>query len=457
MRSLVTAGLILVFAACLSLPHLTNAAPPSPVLTDAQRTHMLTVYGRELAPILLRRDVGPGIHVRRQGRDSNCDFIAATNDVAAIGGNGDEAYARSRTLIAQAPVDYREGFYTVLGPSGSDKPFSLDNLGAAPEAFIGVYEALGYDTILLAAPPDQVNHDFARAVRDQLAAAPTTSFAHLWITPRPYNPRARTLTVPATGERASLLYPYHEVAAIVDPQAPERLILLDGLIGYPVSVALDDLAHQLRGFNKVIVVRKSGLSEKEHLTAQLSGSAQPYAVVGLGGAFLTTARQLWGPSYTQWGRVSGPPLRLHNGTEMVVRLPGEYVLYERGSAGVTLVNLGSWMRDSLAAQNVLRFEQLRATELRNGLRDWAVSHAGSLERFHALYGATLTEEVWMTPETFRSAVLRGAAHPLAHAPTSGYVVVITEGAMLAWSPEQGTTLVPLGLIYLREMRADLGV
>lgn len=240
------------------------------------------------------------------------------------------------------------------------------------------------------------------------------------------------------------------------PQSPDRLIVLDGLIGYPVSIALSDLAHQLRGFNKLIIVRRSGSSADEHLAAQLHGSAQPYAVVGLGGAFLSTARQLWGPAYAQWGRVVGPPMRVHNRVEMVVQLPGEYVLYERGSAGVALANLGSWMRDSLVAQNVLEPEQLQPTELRNGLRDGAVSHAGSLERFHALYGATLTDEVWMAPETFRSTVLRGAEHPLSHVPASGYIVVITERAMLAWSPEQGTTLVPLGLIYLNDVRRRLG-
>lgn len=436
MRSSYTAGLALVLAlaACLCLPSVTRATPAA---DPGER--------------------GPLTALRRQGRDSNCDFIAAANGVQAIGGNGDEAYARARMLIPQAAIDYREGFYTLLGPSGSDQPFSIDNLGAAPEAFIGVYEALGYDTLLLAAPPDQINYDFARAIRDQLAAAPATSFAHLWITPRAYTPYARTITLASTGEHAGMLYPYHEVAAVIDPQAADQLIVLDGLIGHPVAVALTDLAYQLRGFNKVLIVRRSGPSAEDHLAAQIRGSAQPYAVVGLGGAFLSTARQVWGAEYATWGRVIGPPLRMDNGAETVVRLPGEYVLYERGAGGVTFAHLGAWMRDSLVARRLLAPAQLRPSELRSGMRGWAEGHAGSLERFHALYGAPLTDEVWVSAETFRTAVLRGIDHPLAHAQASGYVIVLTERAMLAWSPEQGVTLVPLGQIYLRELSASLGL
>lgn len=449
--------LVALLAACLcSSPAM--AARPAPItLGAAQREHMIAIYGSVLTALAARRDAGYPVAVRRQGPDSNCDFIAAANGIQFLGGNGDQAYARVRELVPQGPIDYREGFYTLYGPNGSDRPFSLDNLGAAPEAFIGVYEALGYDATLLAAPPGPANAAFARAVHDQLALAPETSFAHLWITPRAYDAQARVLSVAATGEQAPLLYPYHEVAAIADPMAPGQLIVLDGLIGYPVALSLDQIAHHLRGFNKVVIVRQGTSSPEDRLRAQIAASAGPFAVVGLGGAFLTLSRQTWGAAYGTWGRVIGPPLQMRSGEELVVRLPGEYVLYERGGTGVGLARLGAWMRDDLGARGVLGPEHLRPAELQNALRDWAVAQFGSLERFHTIYGAPLTDELWLTPEVFHGSVLRGVDHALASAPASGYVVVLTERAMLVWSPEQGVAMVPLGLIFYTELRESLGV
>jgi hypothetical protein len=421
---------------------------------------MLALYGAIYAPFRSTADrQATALHyaVRPQGNDSNCDFIAAANGVQAIGGNGEEAYLRSRQLVAQGPFDYREGFYTLYGPAGSDQPFSLNNLGAAPEAFIGVYEALGYNATLLAAPPGAPDATFARAIRDQLLRAPGMAFAHLWITPHTYNPRARLLTVAATGEQAPLLYPYHEVAAVIDPLAPDRVIILDGLIGYPIAIDLDRLAYQLRGFNKAIVVQRSEAGSSDHLVAQIASTTQPYAVVGLGGAFLTMARQTWESAYPTWGRVIGPPLRMHHGDEIVVRLPGEYVLYERSSAGgVGLAQLGVWMRDGLVAQGLIEPERLRPAPLHNALREWVVVQFGSGERFHAIYGAPLTEEIWLTPEMLRGAVLRGSDHPLAHESASGYIIVITERALLVWSPEHGSGLAPLGRIFYQELRTSLG-
>lgn len=455
MPTLRTFTTLILLAICLCSPRAVAAQAFSPAPSVAAHEHMRAFYGSLLAPLPAQRDAG-AITIRRQGNDSNCDFVAVANGVQAIGGHGDEAYAQARTLVRQGPLDYREGFYTLLGPNGSDRPFSLDNLGAAPEAFLGVYEALGYDATLLAAPPDTINLDFARAVRERLAAAPATSFAHLWITPRAYNPRARTITVPQTGERVPLLYPYHEVAALADPHNPERVIVLDGLIGYPVTLSLDQLAHQLRGFNKLLIVQQSDASPEQHQRAQIVATTQPFAVVGLGGAFLGAARETWGPSYHSWGRVIGPPLRTQNGAERIIRLPGEYVLYERGAGGVTMAALGSWMRDALVSRAVLASEQ-RPEALRNGLRGWAESEFGSLERFHAIYGQPLTGEFWLTPEALREVVLRGADHPLAQANASGYVAVITERAMLVWSAEHGTAMVPLGLVFYSELRGKLGL
>lgn len=456
MRSLRTLISLILLPMSLAQPQLASAR--SPLLGADAAEHIHLFYGAAPTPWTNTYDGGDGrgLSVRRQGRDSNCDFIAVANGIQAIGGDGEAAYAQSRALIPQGPFDYREGYYTLLGPNGSDRPFTLDNLGAAPEAFLGVYEALGYDATLLAAPPDVVDLEFARTLRERLAAAPDTTFAHLWITPRDYNPRARILSLPATGERVALLYPYHEVAVLADPLDPNRLIVLDGLIGYPVTRSLQEIAYQLRGFNKLLIVQPSAATLEQHQRAQIAATTQPYAVVGLGGAYLSMARDTWGPSYGHWGRVIGPPLRMQSGAGVVVRLPGEYVLYERGPHGVGLAALGAWMRDGLAARGLLPPDHQRTEPLRNGLQHWVEREFGSVERFHAIYGPPLTGEFWLTPEAMRDSVLRRADHPLIQS-GSGYVAVITERAMLVWSPEQGTTLVPLGLIFYDELRGNLGV
>lgn len=238
--------------------------------------------------------------VRYQGNDSNCDYVAVANGVQNVGGDGEQAYWAARTLVPQGPRDFKEAFYTLLGPNGSDQRFSLNNLGAAPEAFVGVYETLGYNAVMLAATPDGVDLDFARAMRDRLVADPERSFAHLWITPRPYQARARMLRVAETGEEVALLYPYHEVTAMASAN-PEELVILDGRVGQPYRLPLEQVAYQLRGFNRVLVVSRNDGSLEDHQRFQVGQEGRPYVTAALGGAYLTAARMWWGGGYQTWG------------------------------------------------------------------------------------------------------------------------------------------------------------
>jgi hypothetical protein len=392
--------------------------------------------------------------VRPQGNDSNCDFNTAANGIQNIGGDGEATYWRTRQLVVQAPLDYREGFYTLAGANGSDRPYSLDNLGTAPEAFVGVYEQLGYDSVLLASVPHQTDHTFTRALRDQLATAPERSFAHIWVTYLPYNAQARTITVANTGERVDLLYPYHEVAIMADTSDSDRVVVLDGLVGYPYSITLDRLAQQLRGFNQAVLVRRSEGNEATHIAAQIAGLQQPYATIRLGGAFLRAARALWGASYQQWGQVISPPLRMWNGQETVVRQAGDFVLYEWGSQGVHLAALGVWARDAIAALGVLP-PDTAAAPLQNAMHEWAVKHFGSVEHFHSIYGPPISSEFWVSAQVLRETVLHGVQPDMI--PDAGALVVLTERSALIWTPELGTQMVPLGAAYYQFLRKAHGI
>ncbi len=230
------------------------------------------------------------------------------------------------------------------------------------------------------------------------------------------------------------------------------MIILDGLIGYPVTITIDQLAQRLRGFNSVVLVQGGSTASEAHLQAQLTFMRQPYATATLGGAFLRHACQTWGASYTTWGRVLSGPLRMWNGAETVVRLPGEYILYESGQTGIHLAALGQAMRDRLLSRGLLPAEHNHPAELRNALREWVIQQFGSLEHFQEIYGTPLTDEFWLAPETLRSTVLPGIDHPLTTLPSSGYVAILTERAMIVWSAERGVAMVPLGQAYLFELQ-----
>lgn len=382
--------------------------------------------------------------IRPQGNDSNCDYIAVVNGIQNIGGDGENAYWLARSLVPQIGRDYKEAFYTLLGPQGSDQPFTLDNLGAAPEAFVGVYQALGYNAVFLAAQAGATDLDFVRAIRDRLATDPERSFVHLWMTPYSYDATARILSIAETGEAASLLYPYHEVAAMLAPD-PERLIILDGLVGYPYELALNDVAYFLRGFNRVIVVSRNDGSLADHQRFQLSQAGLPYVTATLGGPYLSFARTLFGDAYQTWGSVIDQPLRvIANGRETVL-LPGEYVHYTGTYIdGITLAPLGVRIANdllqagSIAPENVLLSG---APDLVNGIRLWAESQFGSVERFYQLFGRPITPEFWMTTEQLKTLVPSYATDP------NGYVSVLTERGMIVWNSERGTWFVPLGRVY----------
>lgn len=390
--------------------------------------------------------------IRRQGNDSNCDYIAVSNGMQNIGGDGASAYQQARALVAQHPRDYHESFYTLLGPDGSDRPFSLDNLGAAPEAFVGVYEALGYNAVMLATQPGHADLAFAQAIYDRLAAYPQHSFAHLWITPRTYNSHARILTIPETGEHAALVYPYHEVVAMVSVEQPGRLVILDGLVGYPFSISIDTLAHQLRGFNRVIIVSTNHSQIEDHQRFQVVQAGQPFVTPTLGGPFLTLARQLGGPGYHTWFQVIGQPYRTLDATGEAVIVPGEYVHYERrGASYPTLVPLGRHMAHDLLHMVGISTDRLDQHELVNGIRIAVEQQFGSIAGFEQIFGSPLTPEFWLSHEQLAWLVLRGSWHPLLDVDQEpGYICVLTERAMLCWHAQTGTTLIPLGRIFYEQ-------
>lgn len=393
--------------------------------------------------------------LKRQGYDSNCDYIAVANGVHNIGGNGEQAYGAARELVPQIPRDFHEAYYTLLGPRGSDQPFTVNNLGAAPEAFIGMYEALGYDTVFLASTPGNVDLDFARALRDRLAANPGGVFAHLWTVPGPYNPQARVFVVEETGEHISFPYPYHEVAAVASPDDPHSLVILDGLFATPYPMRLEQVAHQLHAFNRAIVVSRNNGTLEDHQRHQMQQEGQPYVVPRLGGSFLTTARRLWGATYQTWGEVIGQPFRARDGEQDKVIVPGTYVQYERVGAGTaTLTPLGARVRDEMASAGILPPEVAYQTDippLINGIREWAVRQFGSVESFEAAFGKPLTAEFGITQDQMQ-AVLPLVAR---QSPGEYYVCVLTERGMVAWSANQGTFLVPLGRVFYERLRSDV--
>lgn len=410
----------------------------------------------------LQRSALSNYTIRPQGNDSNCDFVAVHNGVQNISGDGAAAYHQARALIPQRARDYHEGFYTRRGPNGSDLPFSLDNLGTAPDAFVGVYEALGYNAALFSAAPGVADEGFAKAIYDRLAAHPQETFAHLWLTSFPYK-AARNLTVEETGERVSLLYPYHEVVALAVPNQPNQVVILDGQVRRPYTMTLARLARELRGFNRVILVSRNAGTLADHQRAQLQEPGRPYVIQPLGGVFLYTARQLWGPRYQAWGETIGLPLRIRDGGEVTVVVPGEYVHYERSGTGeVKLAALGARMTQELEAQGLLAGPQQRPpalTALPKGMQLWAEEQFGSEQAFERAFGKPLTHEFWLTQEQMRQNVLRGLAHPLVSAapPTDGFVVVLTERAMIAWNVTHGTFMVPLGRVYHEQLKRAVGL
>lgn len=386
--------------------------------------------------------------IRRQGNDSNCDYIAVSNGIQNIGGDGAQAYRRARELVPQGVVDYHEGFYTLYGPSGSDRPFSINNLGATPEAFVGVYEALGYDAVMLGRQPGPADRALAQTIYERLAQAPDTSFAHLWITPQRYTV-ARRFTVAATDEVVDLLYPYHEVIAMVAPDRANEVVILDGLVGYPFTISLETLAYQLRGFNKVLLVNATEGSLREHQQRQAGQLGQPYVLAPLGGQYLAAARSWWGRSYQQWGDVIGLPFRVSAAPQPRVVLPGRFVHYERtGAQPPELALLGVRMGHDLEGAGVLpagTIQPWTARGLPAGMHAWVSAQFGSEAAFSAVFGNVLTGEFWLAQTQMEQVVLRGVVVPQADQP--GYVVVLTERAMLAWDPVHGTFLIPLGQIY----------
>lgn len=393
--------------------------------------------------------------IRRQGNDSNCDYIAVSNGIQNIGGDGALAYQRARALVPQGVFDYHEGFYTVYGPNGSDRPFSINNLGAAPEAFVGVYEALGYDAVMLGSQAGRADRGLAQALYDRLAQAPETSFAHLWITPRGYAV-ARRFTVDATGEVVDLIYPYHEVVAMVAPERPNEVVILDGLVGQPFTMSLDALAHQLRAFNKLLVVSAGSATLVDHQRSQAAQTGQPYVLAPLGGQYLAVARQLWGPQYGQWGAVIGQPFRVAVEGDTTVVLPGTYVHYERaGAQRPTLALLGTRMGHELEAAGVLATGTIQPwidQPLPAAMQHWVVERFGSEAAFSAAFGKPLTAEVWISQDQMQQLVLRGVALP--QADQAGYAVVLTERAMLAWDAVHGTFMIPLGTIFYAQHQRD---
>jgi hypothetical protein len=429
-----------------------------PAAAQSGSTKRDMVYGRAIPSraASIQARMLQQLLIRRQGNDSNCDYLAAQNGVQAIGGDGPAAYTGTRALVPQRPRDYKESFYTLRGPSGSDLPFSINNLGAAPEAFVGVYEALGYNAVMLAAAPGTVDPGFVQAIRDRLAESPGRSFAHLWITPRGYS-TPRRLLVPETGEVVDLIYPYHEVAALFDPTQPDRLVILDGLVGYPFTLSLATIASQLRAFNRVIVVSQGAGTLADHQQFQLAQPGRPYVAPVLGGAYLYTARTTWGSAYQRWGEVIGLPLRVGEGPDMRVVLPGEYVHYERvGANEATVVPLGVHMGYELEYAGLLAPHTIMAGNeqpLTNGIRDWAVQQFGSVEGLIRAFGKPLTGEFWLSSEQMRQHVLRGVAFaPVDEAQPGGYIAVLTERAMLIWDPAHGISVAPLGRIYYQELQ-----
>lgn len=453
--------LITIHAAILAMTPRAQATPP--LQTSANSSKLQLIYGSKFRPQRYLRDsrwlANRQYVVRPQGNTSNCDYLAVYHGIQNTGGDGQHAYNLARALVPQRPRDFKESFYTVRGPSGSDLPFSINNLGAAPEAFVGVYEALDYNAVMLATEPGTANLEFVRAIRDRLAEQPERSFAHLWITPRNYG-APRRLRIEETGESVDLIYPYHEVVAMLDPAQPERLVILDGIVGYPFTLPLETIAQQVRGFNRAFVASAGQGSLVEHQRFQAAQQGRPFVVPTLGGAYLYAARQLWGPGYQTWGQVIGAPFRVDAGPENRVVLPGAYVHYERVDAKAAgLASLGLRMGLELEQTGVLPPNTIQVQsdhQLVNAARDWAIERFGSIDRFTAAFGRPLTGELWIGQEAMRRQVLRGVYFPpVSESAQAGYVTVFTERALLIWDAQHGVSLVPLGWIYYQQQQIDL--
>lgn len=436
------------------------ATLPVPILPDKYTE----IYGDGSLP----QPYQPAIHsaaqrdydIMRQGNDSNCEYIAVRNGIQNTGGSGDQAYWVARELVPQAPRDFRESYYTLLGPNGSDQPFTPDNLGAAPEAFVGVYEALGYNVVSMATTPGVADTHFAHAIYKRLAADPQKTFAHIWITPDQFNPRARTMVVEETGERVDLPYPYHEVVALAAPGQESHIIILDGLVGHPYTISLAEMAHKLKDFNRVIVASRSDSSLEDHQRFQITQPGQPYVDHPLGGIYLRTARQLWGSSYLTWGMMIAPPFRAIDEYGEKTTAFSDYVQYDRHVAErVDLAPLGLLMAHHLTQTAVIPPAVLLgegAPPLVAGQRQWVTGEFGSVDRFYRVFGQPVTGEFVVSAQQMHHAILDGRPHPLVDlADATNYVCTITERALIAWHPQHGFFLVPLGRIFYERMKGEL--
>lgn len=472
--------LVLIVAAAMGGQYLTyGQTPPEPAPTDhpahptdpATAQKLQAIYGDTLpAPYQPRahthdhappeRPGPPYYFIRRQGNDSNCDFITFSNGVANTGGDGEHAFWFSRAFIPQDARDFKEGYYTLLGPDGSDQPFSIDNLGAAPEAFVGAYEAYGYNAVSMASTPGTTDVDFVRAIYDRLRVDPAGVFAHIWITPRQYTDEAlytRTITVTETGETVRLPNNYHEFNIMAAPDRADYVLVLDGLVGYPYAQSLEDLAVRMRGFNRAIVVSRNDGDVTDHQRFQMAQMGQPYVDHPLGGMYLRLARLLWGPAYRTWGGLIALPLAAPDADGNKVIAFSAYVQYERmvDSHDVQLAALGWRMHYDLQQAGILApAASHTGHSLPAEMQPWIAEQFGSVAQFQAVFGQPIRAAFWVSPDQMKQTILNGAAHPVVDAGRAdGYIVVLTGRAMVAWHPETNAFLVPLGQIYYERLKA----
>lgn len=454
-----------------SLTYGQTTSESTPTTQTAATTKLHAIYGDTLPaayePQHQTRDQTPPerrgplyYFIKRQGNDSNCDFITYSNGIANTGGDGEHAYWFSRRLIPQDERDFKEGYYTRLGPNGSDQPFSIDNLGAAPEAFVGAYEAYGYNAVSMASTPGTPDAAFARAIYERLWDDPASVFAHIWITPLSYTEETlftRTITVTETGEQVRLPHNYHEYAIMAAPDRPDYVVVLDGLVGYPYALSLEDLAIRMRGFNRAIVVSRNHGSITDHQRFQITQMGQPYVDHPLGGVYLRQARLLWGQDYQTWGSLIAPPLYAPDEAGNKVIAFSEYVQYERlvDSQSVQLAPLGWRMAYDLQQVGLLSPAEMPTGErLPVEMQPWIIEQFGSVEQFHAVFGQPISAPFWVSPDQMKNTILNGAAHPVVDAGTAdGYIVILTERAMVAWHPQTNAFLVPLGRVYYEQMKA----
>jgi hypothetical protein len=155
-------------------------------------------------------------------------------------------------------------------------------------------------------------------------------------------------------------------------------------------------------------------------------------------------------------------MRVSDESMAKVVLPGDYVHYERVAAGpVTLALLGTRVGHELEAAGVLPALSIRpweARELPDGTRVWAEGQFGSAAAFERSFGRAVTGEFWIGQEQMKRGVMRGLAHPIIDQVPAGdgFIVVLTERAMLAWHVQHGPFLVPLGRVYYEQIKQELG-